>query len=180
MYDDKNYKVSGIIKIKDYNNYQIFLSSRTLGIEIARMEFYGDSIFFVNKLKKVTTLSKIDDLPYLKGFKLDSDRIIRILTGRTFYGLDYNLNLDTNMFKYNFYSYTGIIELYNFGYLKSHSITVGSSKINMIYREYFKKFRLPTDINGDIFTNNTNVIFKLKYSTISNLKTDFKHLYNLN
>jgi hypothetical protein len=172
----KTYKVSGYLKIKDYNNFQIFLNSRTLGIEIARLEFFNDSIIFINKISKTTVKSKISELSYLKGFGLNTNKILRILTGRGFEKINYNQINNTNKFKYNDYSLTGIVNFYNFGYLKTHNITTGTNKINILYSDYYRKNKLPVNIIGNIFTNNSNFSFDFKYTTIVPLKSKFVHL----
>jgi len=172
----KSYKVGGYLKIKDYNNFQIFLNSKTLGIEIARIEFFNDSIIFINKLNKITIVSKINELSYFKGLNLNTNKILRILTGRSFEDINYYKIPNKDNFRYNNYSYTGIVNFYNFGYLKIHNITIGTSKIDMLYSDYYKQNKIPINIIGNIFTNNFKLKFDFKYIKILPLKSDYKHL----
>lgn len=173
--NSKSYKVSGIIKINDYNNFQILLSSRTLGIELARVEFFGDSLIFINKIYKTSFKSKINEVPFLQGLKLNSDKVIRIITGRSFDNINYFPVLNTELYKYNNYSYSGIIDFYNFGFLKSHNISIGSSKIIMNYGNYYKRYMIPYDIEGNLFTRNSNFKFNFKYYNIQILNTNYTH-----
>ena len=172
----KTYKVNGIIKIRDYNNFQILLSSKTLGIQIAQLEFFGDSLIFKNKIQKTSFKSSISKISYLRGLQLDSNKILRIITGRGFSNINYSPMSDSDLFNYNYYSLSGLAEFTNFGFLKIHNINIGSSKIEMSYGNFYKKYELPTYINGNIFSNSSNFVFNFKYSSITPLKSDYVHL----
>lgn len=172
----KTYKINGIIKIKNSTNFQIFLSSKTLGIEIARVEFFNDSIIFINKFSKTSVKSTITDLSYLRGLSLTSDKVLRILTGRSFVGLNYILLPNKNEYKYTNPSNFGKVIFTNSGYIKSHNISVGTSTLNVTYADYYKKYLLPYSVNGDIFTSNNIFSFNFKYTNISPLKGNYKQL----
>lgn len=177
FYNNKSYKVNGILKIYEYNKYQIFLNSRTLGIEVARIEFFADSIFFINKITKFSIKDKIANVPYLRGLHLSSEEILRILTGRGFSGIVYSNISNTNKFKYNYYSYTGYVDFNNFGFLKSHFVNIGTSKINIFYEDYYRKYKLPYNINCELFTSNLTSKFNFKYTSINTLDKEYKHLF---
>ena len=178
--NDKKYKVMGIIKLKDYNNFQIYISSKTLGFEIARIEFFDDSIYFQNRYNKTSFCSNLNEVSYLKGLQLDSRGVLRLMSGRSSNNMKLVLKPDSTSYSYNSLSHSGIIKFNNIGYVDYHKLTVGTRIIEVEYDQFYRKYKLPFRINGSIYGNDVVFQFDLKYTSISTLKSNYLHLHGCN
>ncbi len=176
-YNNKKYNINGSIKIENENNYQIFLNSRTLGIEILRIDFYKDSLTLIDRINKSYYNGITSD--YLKidsNIVLSNNDLLCAFLGRCFSGINYK-NDSSNNLKFNYRNSVlqGYIYLNNFGYINKTIISINNiPKIEVSYNNYSKKYRLPTNISGYFLRRNENVRFIFNYLSVSKLKDNLK------
>lgn len=179
--NSKNYKVRGIINYFSEDKYQIFLYSKTLGIEIARIQLYNDSITLINKLNKSIQVTKTIKAGVLGNLSIENSDVLRLIFGRSLSNVsNVTFSGDLLKYKYTINQFNGEAVMYTFGYLKSNNIGNSKASLNCLYTNYSKKFNLPYILKGDVNANNENISFEINLSSVENIdSTKFKKFKNL-
>ena len=156
----KTYKVSGFIKMESPEHYQIVVYSRTIGIEIGRVEVNNDSILIIDRMGKRYYYGVFQDINFLNSLNIESTDYIKFLFGR---GNDCNSLIKDSLYEFT-YNYkkpnlNGSIVINKFGFLKVHNIEFQKFKLNIEYSNYFTNTDIPSEVTAD-------VIFKSSYFNI--------------
>jgi hypothetical protein len=170
---DKNYNISGTIKFNSFENFQLIIISKTLGIQVAKIHFYDDSLLYIDKINHYYYNGLLSEFKYLAGLKISSEDISHLLLGRSLS----NISLMMSVFpKYKFYknNFKGNFELYNFGFLRKHELTYKNTYLIFKYNRYYKKNKLPSQITVNYEFGNNKYKFYLNLYSIIFTNSKFK------
>ena len=164
--NNKTYRIKGNIKIRDKNSYQIQVISKTLGIEIIKINFNKDSVFYIDKVNKKYFHGKINEFNSIGGASFSSEQILKILFGRIPYSLDkYKCNNINNLCEFKEDQVYGEIIFNSSGFLFSQNINTNNGYLNFKYDKYLKKGNIPEFIDCKI--NSASQVYKLNIKIIN-------------
>ncbi len=170
---EKSYNISGVIKFNSFDNFQLIILSKTLGIQVAKIYFHNDSVLYIDKINHYYYSGLLSEFKYLSGLKISADDISHLLLGRSLS----NISLITTSFpKYKFYknNFRGNFEVYNFGYLQKHELTYKNIHLIFEYDKYFKNNNLPSQLTVNYDFNNSKYKFYLNLYSIILTNSEFK------
>lgn len=171
---DKNYSVKGILKYYTNNEFQFVLYSKTLGVEIIKMQLNNDSLLVINRLNK--TYFKIKNSPYklYNNVQLFPEDVIKIFYGKLMNNLN-NFNYNNNEVSYNYLSYKGLCSINKKAYIVNNNISNDRLGLNIVYSEYSKKYNLPSSILINVSINNDTIDVAYKLKNITELSGKIKY-----
>jgi len=144
------HKLKGFIKLENDKHFQLFLFSKTFGVELCRIDINGTKIIFIDKINKEYFKAPIQNFKYLGNSNLISNNIFQLIFGRVFQGVTlYNMD-GFNDFNYSANEFKGNLSLYNFGFVKTHKFSSDVVNFDLLYENYSVSNNIPTILTGEI------------------------------
>jgi hypothetical protein len=153
-------------------HYQIVVYSRTIGIEIGRVEVNNDSVLIIDRMGKRYYSGVFQDINFLNTLNIESTDYIKFLFGR---GLDCNILIKDSLSEYT-YNYkkanlTGNIVINKFGFLEVHNIESQKFKLNILYSNYFINTDIPSKVIADVILKSSFYNIDFNFTEVSKFES---------
>jgi len=172
----KDYKVNGFIKIESSEHYQIFLFSRTYGIEICRIDINKKNIAFIDKLNKKFYVGELANFKYLLNSKILGEHYLQLLLGRIFADVNLIKMKELRKFSYDKSGIRGEFELFDFGFAKQHKIMTDNFLFDLSFDKYLVKYDIPSILKGTIKLREVDLKIDILFNVGDSSKLSFDEL----
>jgi len=153
----KDYKVNGFIKIESGEHYQIFLFSKTYGIEICRLDINKDKITFIDKLNRNFYKGKLSNFRYLRNSNILGEQYLQLMLGRIFSDINLIKTNELNKYSYDLLGIKGDLKFYSYGFVKEHKLLADNILIDLNFDKYSVKSDIPAILKGNVKLKEINL-----------------------